>query len=166
MMHCVRRPDARRFDTRVVPHPAVGKLASGTRGQPSLEEVSSPERQHPRFAADVAIKFHVGTQATAGRTRNVSRGGLCADTDEAMAIGMDVELEMTLVFEDKSVSEPLRLPARIVWCTPFEGAFQVGVSFRPLDKQRAEYLSLFLKYLGDDKPQKTPKAANIDDRFR
>jgi Tfp pilus assembly protein PilZ len=128
--------------------------------------VSSPQRQHPRFAADVAIKLYVAKQVTDGRTRNVSRGGLCADTVDAIQLGKDVDVEMTLVFEDQSVSEPLRLPARIVWCTPFDGGFQIGVSFRPLDKQRAEYLTLFLKYLGDEKPAKTTKAADIDDRFR
>jgi Tfp pilus assembly protein PilZ len=127
---------------------------------------SSPERQHPRFAADVAIKVHVAKQVTDGRTRNVSRGGLCADTTQPLAVGQDVDVDMTLVFEDKSVSESLRLPARVVWCTPLEGGFQIGLSFRPLDKQRAEYLTLFLKYLGDDEPAKSTKAANIDDRFR
>jgi hypothetical protein len=128
--------------------------------------VSSIERQHPRFAADVAIKVHVDKQIVEGRTRNVSRGGVCADSTQPIAIGKDVELDMTLVFQDKSVSEPLRLPARVVWCTQLEGTYQVGVSFRPLDKQRGEYLSLFLKYLGEEKPEKSTKAANIDDRFR
>ena len=128
--------------------------------------MSSSPRQHPRFAADVAIKLFVAKQATDGRTRNVSRGGLCADTRDAIAVGKDVDVDMTLVFEDKSVSEPLRLPARVVWCTPFDGGFQIGLSFRPLDKQRGEYLTLFLKYLGEEKAEKAPKAANIDDRFR
>jgi hypothetical protein len=126
---------------------------------------SSPERQHPRFAADVAIKLHVAKQVTDGRTRNVSRGGLCADTTQPVVVGKDVEVDMTLVFDDKSVSETLRLPARVVWCTQLEGGFQIGLAFRPLDKQRGEYLTLFLKYLGDDKPEKSTKAANIDDRF-
>jgi hypothetical protein len=128
--------------------------------------VGSINRQHPRFAADVGIKFYVGKQVAEGRTRNVSKGGLCADLATALPTGADVELDITLVFEDKSVSEPLRLPARIVWCTPFEGAYQVGVSFRPLDKQRAEYLRMFLEYLGTEKPQRSKKATNIDDRFR
>ena len=114
----------------------------------------------------MAVKLHLGKKAIQGRTRNVSRGGVCADSTQPIAIGKDVELDMTLVFQDKSVSEPLRLPARVVWCTPLEGTYQVGVSFRPMDKQRAEYLSLFLKYLGEEKPEKSPKASNIDDRFR
>ena len=128
--------------------------------------MGSTDRQHPRFAADVGIKFYIGKQVTEGRTRNVSRGGLCADLATALPTGKDVDVDMILVFDDNSTSEPLRLPARIVWCTPFENAYQVGVSFRPLDKQRSEYLTLFLKYLADDKPQRSKKATNIDDRFR
>ncbi len=128
--------------------------------------MSSTERQYPRFAADVAIKLYVGTQVTDGRTRNVSRGGLCADTGDAVPVGKDVDVDLQLVFEDRSVSESLRLPARIVWCTPFEGAHQVGISFRPLDKQRAEYLALFLKYLAGEKPTRSKQATNIDDCFR
>jgi hypothetical protein len=128
--------------------------------------VSTPERQYPRFAADVAVTFFIGNEGAAGRTRNVSRGGLCADLAVALPIGKDVELDLTLVFEDDSQSEALRLPARIVWCTPFEDGFQIGVSFRALDKDRIQYLNLFLKYLGDEKAPRSKKATNIDDRFR
>ncbi|HEY5926355.1 MAG TPA: PilZ domain-containing protein [Kofleriaceae bacterium] len=130
--------------------------------------MGSINRQHPRVAADVGIKFYVGTQqVTEGRTRNVSRGGLCADLTSSLPNGKDVEIEMRLVFDDNSQSEPLRLPARIVWCTTLEGAYQVGIAFRPLDKRRAEYLTMFLKYLGEhDKPSRSNKATNIDDRFR
>ncbi len=128
--------------------------------------MSSTERQHPRFAADVAIRFYVGKQLVEGRTRNVSRGGLCADLASGLPTGADVDLDMTLVFEDNSQSEALRLPARIVWCTSFEAGYQVGVSFRALDKQRAEYLTLFLKYLGGEKAPRSKKATDIDDRFR
>ena len=129
-------------------------------------EVSSSDRQHPRYAAEVGIRFYVDKQVTEGRTRNVSRGGLCADLRGALPTGADVEVDVTLVFEDNTQSEPLRLPARIVWCTPFEDAFQVGVSFRPLDKQRASYLALFLKYLESEKAPRSRKATDIDDRFR
>jgi hypothetical protein len=127
--------------------------------------VSSIDRQHPRYAADVAIKFYIGKEVVAGRTRNVSRGGLCADLAAALQAGADVEVDMTLLFEDNTQSEALRLPARIVWCTSLEDAYQVGVSFRAMDKQRAEYLTLFLKYLGGEKAPKSVKAKDIDDRF-
>jgi len=161
-MRCVRRSD----DTPAVPHVAALETCCRGGSPAKLDLVSTAERQYPRFAADVGIKFLLGQQVAEGRTRNVSRGGLCADVQIALAVGKDVELDMQLVFDDNSVSEPLRLPARIVWCTQVEDAYQVGVAFRPLDKDRAQYLSLFLKYLGDEKAQKMPKAANIDDRFR
>jgi hypothetical protein len=128
--------------------------------------VGSIDRKHPRIAADVGIKLHLGKQVTEARTRNISNGGLCADLATALPTGSDVEIEMRLMFDDNSQSDALRLPARIVWCTTFEAGFQVGVSFRPLDKQKAEYLRLFLKYLGEEKPQRSKKATNIDDRFR
>lgn len=162
MMQCVRTPDA--YPGGSPPYPA-----RNLRCPPSPAKlkgnVSSIERQHPRFAADVAVQFYVGKKLVAGHTRNVSRGGLCADTEEALSLGSDVEIAITLLFDDNSQSEPLRLPARVVWCTSFEEAFQVGVSFRPLDPKRAEYLRLFLKYLGDEKAPKSVKPANIDDRF-
>lgn len=127
--------------------------------------MSTIERQHPRYAADVAIRFYIDGRVVDGRTRNVSRGGLCADLGSALPTGANVDVDMMLVFEDNSVSEALRLPARVVWCTAFEGAYQIGVAFRPLDKQRTEYLNLFLKYLGGDKPQRSKTATDIDKRF-
>lgn len=131
----------------------------------SASKASGPEREYPRYAAEVSITFYVGTQTIVGRTRNMSRGGLCADLDTALPIGQDVEIDVVLRFEDNTKSEPLRLPVRIVWCTALEGGHQIGVSFRPLDKRRADFLTLFLKYLAEDKPEKTPKAKDIDDRF-
>ena len=127
--------------------------------------MSEAERQHPRYAAEVEVKFYVGAQVLAGRTRNASRGGLCADLVGQLPVGEDVDIDMHLVFEDASISEGLRVPARVVWCTPFEDGHQVGIAFRPLDAKRAQYLALFLKYLGEEKAQKTPKPDNVDDRF-
>ena len=127
--------------------------------------MSNTERQYPRFAADVAIRFYVDGQVVDGRTRNVSRGGLCADLGSALPTGANVEVDLTLVFDDNTVSEALRLPARVVWCTTFEGAYQIGVAFRPLEKQRADYLNLFLKYLGGEKAPRSKKATDIDRRF-
>lgn len=131
----------------------------------AVRSVSNPERQHPRYAAEVDIKFYLGTQVCEGKTRNMSRGGLCADIEPALPIGKDLEIDIVLRFDDNSKSEPLRLPVRIVWCTALEGGHQIGVSFRPMDKRRAEFLTLFLSYLAGEKPEKTRKAKDIDDQF-
>ncbi|HEY1816280.1 MAG TPA: PilZ domain-containing protein [Kofleriaceae bacterium] len=124
------------------------------------------ERAHPRYAHEAAITFFIGTTQREGRTKNMSRGGLCADLSEPIPTGIDVDVGISLVFADDQQSEQLRLPARVAWCTPLDEGHQVGIAFRPLDASRTEYLALFLRYLDDRKPEKSPRTEDIDDRFR
>lgn len=131
-------------------------------------DVSSGERQHPRYAHEAAIVVTFGAKRTAGRTRNVSRGGLCANVDTAIPNGSDVTVDITLVFDDGMQSEALTLPARVAWCTTVDSEFQVGISFKPLGAERAEFLQLFLKFLGEEQAPKTrgPRIEkSIDDQF-
>lgn len=100
-----------------------------------------------------------------GRTTNVSRGGLCADLVEAITPGADIEIDMKLVFDDASVSEPLRVQARVAWCTEVEETFQIGVAFKPLPPERMKYLTMFLQYLDTGERVATKRAATIDDQF-
>jgi hypothetical protein len=138
--------------------------------------VSTSERQHPRYAHDVAVKVHFTKrvangqlkQLTAeGRTNNVSRGGLAANISDEIPAGADIEVDITLVFDDDMQSEALRLPARVAWCTSLEDTYQLGVSFKPLGGELAQYLQLFLKYLGEERATKQPrtKTLDIDKRF-
>ena len=129
-------------------------------------KVGRPEREHKRYAHEVAVTFHVGATTTEGRTRNVSRGGLCANISEPIAMGTDIEIDIVLVFDDGMESEALRLPCRVAWCTTVDDAHQIGVAFRGLDKQRSEYLTMFLNFLDDQRSEKAPRDQSIDDRFR
>jgi hypothetical protein len=128
--------------------------------------VTRPEREHPRYAHDVAVTFRIGTTLIEGRTRNVSRGGLCAELADPIAMGSDIDVDIVLVFDDGMQSEALRLPARVAWCTTVDEAHQIGVSFRGLDKKRSEYLGMFLRYLDDQRADKAPREMSLDDRFR
>ena len=128
--------------------------------------MSQAEREHPRYAHEASVTFHVGKQAFKGQTLNLSRGGLCASTEDALKLGTDLEVELILMFDDDVQSEPLRLPARVVWCTSLDDTNQVGVAFKPLDARRTEYLAVFLRYLDDNKVERRPRNANVDDRFR
>jgi len=111
------------------------------------------------------VTFHVGGASHPGRTQNLSRGGLCADIDEAIEIGTNVDLDIHLVFEEAE-TEALRLSGRVVWCTTLDDAYQIGVAFRPLGAEQMEYLTMFLRYLGEDEPlQRTPRESNLDKRF-
>jgi hypothetical protein len=113
------------------------------------------------------VTFHFNGKTLEGRTRNVSRGGVCAQITDMLPNGATVEIDVTLIFDEETQSEPLRLPGRITWCTPLDGGFQVGLMFRPLDAEQNEFLGLFLKYLdaGGQRERPFAKTANIDDRF-
>lgn len=114
---------------------------------------AADKRVFPRFACELAVEL----QSPAGRvhpgvTRNLSRGGICLETVDALAIGDEVVVRVTLVFDQDRTSEPLELPARVVWCTSFGDAHQVGTQFRPMTQDRATYLDMFLRYLAQQTP--------------
>lgn len=133
--------------------------------------MNDSERQHPRFAHEVAIRVRYANgggkaKVTEGRTRNVSRGGLCANVGQAIPAGADVLVDVVLVFDDGMQSEALTLPSRIAWCTTVDDEFQIGLSFKPLDTERAQLVALFLKYLGEERQPKQKRVEkSIDDQF-
>ncbi|MEO6775018.1 MAG: PilZ domain-containing protein [Kofleriaceae bacterium] len=122
-------------------------------------------REHPRYAHEAAVTFHVGAAGIEGRTQNVSRGGLSATVDQALPVGSDIEVSLVLVFENDVHSEPLRVPARCVWSTEIDHGHQVGIMFRALDAELVGYLQIFLKYLDGRHAEKRPRDLPIDDRF-
>jgi Tfp pilus assembly protein PilZ len=122
-------------------------------------------REHPRFAHEAAVTLHTPGRAIGGHTHNVSRGGLCATVSEDVAVGAEIDVDLQLVLEHQH-SEPLRVPARIVWCTAIDDYHQVGVQFRALDHDTSEYLTMFLRYLGGRPPPRPARAAaSVDERF-
>lgn len=126
------------------------------------------DREHPRFAHEAVVTLRVAGKLHKGRTTNLSRGGFAADMSAKVPIGAEIEVDLQLVFEDDVQSDPLRVPARIVWCTAVEEMFQVGISFKPLPAAKAEVLATFLRFLDDSGPKtKAPKGErSIDDQFR
>ncbi len=127
--------------------------------------VSSNPREHPRYAHVAQVIVYVGQQSCRGRTTNVSRGGLCVAVDSAFALGVDVEVDVSLVFDDNAESEPLRLPARTAWCTAVDHAFQLGLSFRAMPLNETRYLQMFLTYLAADQPSLPVAVESADDIF-
>jgi hypothetical protein len=106
------------------------------------------KRGSPRFAVQLTAEIvAAGGRVHRGESRNLSRTGLCLEIVEALVTGDDVVVRVTLMFDDDRSSEPLELPARVVWCTSFGDAHQVGTQFRPMTEDRATYLDMFLRYL-------------------
>ena len=113
--------------------------------------MSRPEREFPRYALEAAVEIrpHGAGTMRSGRTSNLSRGGLCAVVDAAIPVGRTVDAQIALVFSEGSVSEPLALPARVVWCTDLGNGHQVGLAFQGLVAGQREYLELFLRFLDE-----------------
>ncbi len=123
------------------------------------------EREHPRYAHEAVVTLHVGGKSHCGKTQNMSRGGVCADIAEQIPLGTDLEVDIQLVFEDVE-SEPLRLPARVVWNTALDESFQVGLSFQKLTPEMLQYLTIFVRYLEDPSPkQRSRRESTLDKRF-
>jgi hypothetical protein len=125
------------------------------------------DREHPRYAHEAAVTLLVGGKTIQGRTQNVSRGGLCADLADAIVVGTEVEADLQLVFENEEVSEALRIPARVCWCTPVDEGHQVGLSFKPMNAELAKYLGMFLRFLDSEERVKNDKRrdAPVDEKF-
>ena len=105
-------------------------------------------RIDPRYAVDVAIDIRPEDgSSVAGRTKNVSRGGICAVFPIAIPAATKIEVGLSLVFDEHQLSEPLVLPARVVWCTAIGTSHQLGATFLALTAEQRGYLDIFLRYL-------------------
>jgi hypothetical protein len=105
-------------------------------------------RRHPRFIIDVQANVRTGDgRKLPARTRDLSRSGMCLITTHTLAQREELLIDLILLLGPSSVSEPLPLRARVVWCTPISQAFQVGAMFEKLSKKEQTFLEMFLHYL-------------------
>ena len=136
-------------------------------------------RKHKRFAVDVEAVVHAVGGNFAARTRDLSKSGICLITSSGLKGNEWVVVELVLSFGENTFSEPLRLDARVVWCTAIGASFQVGAMFNELSDEHAEFLDMFLRYLDgsltprgqaaaeeEEEHEKTPPPDVKDDPFR
>lgn len=106
------------------------------------------QRIHPRFDVKAQVELvRAGGRRVRCTTRNVSKGGVCLDAPVELSAGEDIDVHITLVFDANRATEPLALPARVMWSTAIGRTHQVGTRFRPLTSDQSSYLDLFLRYL-------------------
>ena len=105
------------------------------------------KRRHPRFACDLVADIIVGGEKVAARGIDISRGGMCLSAERMVPKQAEVQVQLTLIFGSNTFSEPLVLPARIVWCTQLPDEHQVGCMFKTLSTEQAQYLDMFLRFL-------------------
>jgi len=108
-------------------------------------------RQHPRYAIELEVSLHVGDTTVDGRTRDLSRGGLCLRAPSSVPVGTECVVRLALVFSENQFSEHLELPATVMWSTRLGAVHQIGVKFGAIPDETRGYLDLFMKFLeGDD----------------
>lgn len=113
-----------------------------------MTNASSDNRRHRRFAVDVqAVLETQNGPRLAVRTRDLSCSGICLIADAPLSPGERLQVELVLDFGNNSFSEPLRLDAHVVWCTPIAQAFQVGAMFDGLTEEQDSYIEMFLHFL-------------------
>lgn len=111
------------------------------------------------------------------RTRDISRSGMCLISDSAIPKDTELKVELVLSLGNDTMSEPLVVTARAIWCTPLFGKFQVGAMFVQVDGERRRFLDLFMRFIdGEVNPvghEPAPDPANRparpedkDDPFR
>lgn len=131
--------------------------------------MSGSAREFPRFALEATVELTARGFVARGRTANVSRGGLAATADRAIAPGEVVTVRMALVFDEDTFSEPLDLPVRVVWCTQLAEVYQLGVAFLALSSDQRTYLEMFLRYLEEGamrhRDSSSPESNEPDDIF-
>jgi hypothetical protein len=105
-------------------------------------------RRYPRVTVDVQANVQtVDGRKLIARTRDLSRSGICLITSAAIAPPEKLRIELVLLLGSASSSEPLPLRARVVWCTPIAGAFQIGAMFDTPTAKESAFLDMFMRYL-------------------
>jgi hypothetical protein len=109
-------------------------------------------RRHPRFAIELEVSLQAGDTLIDGRTRDLSRGGLCLRAATSVPVGTECVVRVALVFSENQFSEHLELPATVMWSTRIGAVHQIGVKFGALLDETRGYLDLFIKFLegGED----------------
>ena len=109
--------------------------------------MASEKRRFPRYALDVECELHAGDLTLRSRTRNLSLSGIAIMMAEPLPLGCEVTLQLALGFPDNERSEPIDLPATVMWCTPLAGAFQLGARFHELSPHLSHLVRVFIQFL-------------------
>ena len=123
--------------------------------------MSSESRAHPRYALEVDAEVRTQTGTIPARTRDVSRGGLALTLPEALPLGTELTLNLALVFDEETFSEPLLVRARVVWCTRIADKHQIGTTFVAMTNEQRAYLEMFMRYLAEGKRRAAAEAGEI-----
>lgn len=134
-------------------------------------------RREQRRAVDVKATVSVDGRKLPARTRDISRSGICLVSDVTIPKDTELKVELVLSLGTDTMSEPLIVTGRGIWCTPLFGKFQVGVMFVNVDAERRRFLDLFMRFVdgevspvghepAPDPSERPQRPEDKDDPFR
>jgi uncharacterized protein (TIGR02266 family) len=96
-------------------------------------------RQHPRVSIAVDVDVSSGSNFYAGRTRDLSMGGLFVETDVGLPIGAQIEVKLNLP------AGKFKVPCEVVWqLSDKRHTVGVGVRFLQLSQAAARAIESFM----------------------
>ena len=107
-------------------------------------------RMHPRYAVALACRVEHAGNSYAGRSFDLSRGGMCVRLAAALPIGrlIEVEVEFAMPVDDGEASKALPLEATAVWCAPAQDAHHfVGLRFVDMERDTDRAIDRYLRHL-------------------
>jgi type IV pilus assembly protein PilZ len=117
--------------------------------------IPTGRKTEKRVPVDMKVVVLRAGRRTAGRTRDISRGGISLTTDDPFVVGDTIEFEL-FVTEDMP---PERFSGHVMWCQPSGGIYSVGVKFdfpSPFRQKRVQFL--VNRISGESRPPQSPWA--------
>jgi hypothetical protein len=107
-------------------------------------------RREQRRSVDINATISVAGRVVVARTRDISRSGICLISDTEISRDTELQIQLVLSLGPDTMSEPLLVTGRTIWCTPMFGKFQIGAMFVHLDADRRRFLELFMRFIDGD----------------
>ena len=134
-------------------------------------------RREQRRPVDITATISVDGRVVPARTRDISRLGICLISGTEIPRDTELAIKLVLSLGIDTMSEPLLVKGRTIWCTALFGKYQVGAMFVEIDTHRRRFLDLFMRFMdgevnpvghepASDRSERSDPAEDKDDPFR
>lgn len=122
-------------------------------------------RREERRPVDITATVSMGGRVVPVRTRDISRSGICLVSETEIPRDTELDIQLVLSLGTDSISEPLLVTGRTIWCTAMFNKYQVGAMFVQVDRERRRFLDLFMRFVdGELHPAGHTPASERSDR--
>ena len=124
-------------------------------------------RREERRPVDINATISIDDRVVPARTRDISRSGICLISETEIPRDTELKIQLVLSLGKDTMSEPLFVTGRTIWCTAMFGKYQIGAMFVQIDRDRGRFLDLFMRFVdGEIHPTGHEPASDNRDRPR